>query len=82
MHDRFTAKSTAFLIRVIYHSLELATTQDKSIGKEAVSEVKIGDLVLRDMGYFSLSEFTVIEDLGAWWLTRLPLTTGVILENG
>ena len=28
MHDRFTAKSTAFLIGVICHSLELATTQD------------------------------------------------------
>jgi hypothetical protein len=36
------------------------------------------NLVLRDMGYFSLSEFTAIELLGAWWLTRLPLTTGAM----
>ena len=40
------------------------------------------DLVPRDMGYFSLGEFTAIEACGAWWLTRLPLTTGVRLENG
>jgi hypothetical protein len=45
-------------------------------------EVGPGDLLLRDMGYFSLNEFGEIEVLGAWWLTRLPLTTGVLLENG
>jgi len=30
----------------------------------------------------SLSEFTAIEQLEAWWLTRLPLTTGVMLADG
>jgi len=123
MHDRFTDKSTAFLLsvlsdlmkqrydptrpvlahgnhhgatagvkidfsydllsgEVISHVLEQATTQDKVIGKELLIAVKKGDLVLRDMGYFILSEFTAIEELGASWLTRLPLTTGVFLENG
>lgn len=67
---------------VISHSLHLATEQDKTIGKELIDEIRQGDLVLRDMGYFSLSEFTAIEACGAWWLTRLPLTTGVMLENG
>ncbi len=38
--------------------------------------------VLRDMGYFSLSEFNAIELLEAWWLTRLPLITGVMLTDG
>lgn len=65
----------------ISHTLELATTQDKTIGKELLVEVQKGDLVLRDMGYFSLAEFTAIERLGAKWLTRLPLTTGVMLEK-
>lgn len=67
---------------VISHSLQAATTQDKTIGGELVAEIRAGDLVLRDMGYFSLGEFTAIEACGAWWLTRLPLTTGVLLENG
>jgi len=67
---------------IISHILEQATTQDKSIGKEVIVEVKTGDLVLRDMGYFSLHEFSAIEEQNAWWLTRLPLTTNVLLENG
>ena len=67
---------------IISHSLHSATEQDKTIGKEFLVEVRYGDLVLRDMGYFCLSEFTAIEQRGAWWLTRLPLTTGVKLEDG
>lgn len=67
---------------VLSHSLHLATTQDKTIGKDLTGEISPGDLVLRDMGYFMLDEFTMIEGLGAWWLTRLPLTTGVELGNG
>lgn len=67
---------------IVSHSLYGATEQDKTIGKEFVVEVRYGDLVLRDMGYFCLSEFTAIEQRGAWWLTRLPLTTGVKLEDG
>lgn len=66
---------------VISHILEQATTQDKIIGKEVIGEIKIGDPVLRDMGYFILDEFTAIEERGAWWLTRLPLTTNVFLEK-
>jgi len=67
---------------VITHSLEPATQQDKLIGKETLLEVEAGDLVLRDMGYFIIEEFSVIEELNAWWLTRLPLTTDVSLESG
>ena len=67
---------------IVSHSLQAATEQDKSIGKEFVIEVRRGDLVLRDMGYFSLNEFTKIEQREAWWLTRLPLTTGVLLADG
>ncbi len=50
---------------IVSHSLQAATEQYKSIGKEFVIEVRRGDLVLRDMGYFSLSEFTAIERLEA-----------------
>jgi hypothetical protein len=39
------------------HSLHAATDQDKSIGKDLLAHVQPGDLVLRDMGYFSLGEF-------------------------
>ena len=55
---------------IVSHSLQAATEQDKSIGKEFVIEVRRSDLVLRDMGYFNLNEFNEIERREAWWLTR------------
>jgi hypothetical protein len=58
---------------VVSHTLESATEQDKTIGKVLVAMVRENDLVLRDMGYFSLAEFVEIERRGAWWLTRVPL---------
>ena len=66
---------------VLSHTLEGSTTQDKCIGKETITNLTKGTLVLRDMGYFSLSEFDQIENQEAFWLTRLPLTTGVNLNN-
>jgi len=67
---------------VAAYSLQSATEQDKTIGKEFVVIVQENDLVLRDMGYFSLAEFVEIERLGAYWLTRLPLTLGIRCESG
>lgn len=67
---------------MITHSLQAATTSDKITGQDLVARIQAGDLVLRDMGYFCLGEFAAIEACGAWWLTRLPLTVGVSLENG
>ena len=67
---------------VASHSLEAATEQDKTIGKELVAMVRENDLMLRDMGYFSLAEFGEIERRGAWWLTRVPLTLGLRCECG
>ena len=67
---------------IVSHTLQAATEQDKTIGKDFVAEVRAGDLVLRDMGYFSLAEFDEIERRGAFWLTRLPLTTHVVLRKG
>lgn len=52
---------------VCSHSLHSATEQDKTIGKEFVAMVRESDLVLRDMGYFALSEFVemnVVEPIG------------------
>ena len=66
---------------ILSHSLHLATEQDKDIGKDLIARLLPGDLVLRDMGYFSLKEFTLVEVAGAWWLTRLPLNVGVFLKG-
>jgi hypothetical protein len=51
----------------------LATTQDREIGKSVVDKLCANDLLIRDMGYFSLGEFSLIEERGAFWLSRLPI---------
>lgn len=66
----------------ITHTLESALEQDKTIGKETLAMLRPRDLIVRDMGYFILSEFDYIEQNQAFWLSRLPLTTSVTLLNG
>ena len=44
--------------QVIDASLHLATEQDKEIGKQTLLQVRSNDLVLRDMGYFIINEFS------------------------
>lgn len=66
---------------VISHSLEGATRQDRVIGKEALTQLLPGDLVLRDMGFFVLSEFSYIEEQGAYWQSRVPLNVDLTLED-
>jgi len=58
-----------------------ATEQDRVIGKETLTLARKGDLVLRDMGYFDLAEFAYLEGIGACWLTRMPLTTNLVVRN-
>jgi hypothetical protein len=58
----------------ILEALHLATEQDRELGKDLVDLVKPFDLILRDMGYFSLGEFSRIESLDAFWLSRLPVS--------
>jgi hypothetical protein len=67
---------------IISLSLQAATTQDKTIGRELVAEIRRGDLVATRHGLLSHGEFTGIVPCRAWWRTRLPLTTGVLLVNG
>ena len=57
---------------VISTTLHRATDQDRELGKDLVDQAKEGDLFLRDMGYFSLGEFALLEARGAHWLSRLP----------
>jgi hypothetical protein len=52
--------------------LYTATTQDRTIGYELLEQIKPNDLILRDMGYFSLEVFASIEAKKAYWLSRLP----------
>lgn len=55
-----------------------ATEQDRVIGKESLMHARSGDLILRDMGYFDLSEFAHLESIKAYWFTRMPLTVNLV----
>lgn len=63
-------------------ALHGGTEQDKEIGKDLVDEVKKRDLVMRDMGYFIIKEFALIEQKGAFWLSRVPANVIVTTESG
>lgn len=67
---------------IIHNQLHPGTERDKTIGIDLLDQVRPGDLVLRDMGYFGIANFRVIELLGAFWLSRLPLTVDAVEENG
>lgn len=54
-------------------TLHLATQHDREIGKNLVDRIEKNDLILRDMGYFILSEFARIEQCNAFWISRVPI---------
>ena len=66
----------------ISHTIEKATEQDKTIGKQAVTLAKKGDLYLRDMGYFILQSFRDLESVDAHWLSRLPMNCNAYTQQG
>jgi hypothetical protein len=67
---------------IVAHTLEEARRQAISIGEACLANVKPGDLVVRDMGYFSSAQFDDIESIGADWLSRLPLKVQVEMDSG
>ena len=67
---------------IVHNELHTATEQDKTIGVGLLDDVRRDDLVLRDMGYFGVKNFSAIEKLGAFWLSRLPLNVDVLTPAG
>jgi hypothetical protein len=61
----------------VLQTLHLATEQDRELGKDLVDLVEEGDMVLRDMGYFSVKEFERIAERGAYWLSRVPVSVKI-----
>jgi hypothetical protein len=68
--------------QAVAESIHCATAQDKSLGKDIVNLAKKGDLFLRDMGYFILSEFALIEKKQASWLSRIPANVLIKTPDG
>ena len=67
---------------IIHNQLHLGTGQDKTFGIDLLNRVRPGDLALRDVEYFGIANFRVVELCGAFWLSRLPLTVDAVSEKG
>ena len=55
---------------------------DMSTAFDLIDQIKKGDMLLRDMGYFCLEVFREIAKRGAWFLTRIPEGTVLCNEAG
>lgn len=68
--------------KTLCNSLHCATTQDKTIGVDLLDIIEKDDLILRDMGYFSIETFATIEQKNAYWLSRLPRSVSATTPAG
>ncbi|GHT51791.1 IS4 family transposase [Bacteroidia bacterium] len=55
---------------------------DRSDAVATKSNVEVGDLIIRDLGYHSLDVFQFIADKGAFFLSRHYTPTSVFCKNG
>lgn len=67
---------------IISNELVSGTQQDKTSGWDVLTVILPNDLILRDMGYFSVESFAAIEAQDAYWLSRLPLNVGASSMDG
>jgi hypothetical protein len=56
-------------------------TPDASLSKDIFSFAEEGDLVIRDMGYFNLSHFTLFNKKNIWFISRLKSDVYVYLNK-
>lgn len=57
------------------------TYPDQKIGAEVMNHIEEGDLIIRDLGYFDLSELESMEYKQAYYLSRLFKATKVYLSS-
>lgn len=70
IYDMITGKALS-------QKLAGGTVQDKILGLRILDFVRKGDLILRDMGYFSIEVFEAIRSKYGHWLSRLPANVNV-----
>lgn len=63
--------------RFVSFSLSAFTRNDQAAAKDILALVRIGDLILRDLGYFVLKSFEGIADAGAFFLSRIRLDVNI-----
>jgi len=66
-----------------FKSIELQTARgnDISYNPNIVKNLSAGDLVIYDLGYYSMATFKEIKQKGAYFLSRLKTNTSIYREN-
>jgi hypothetical protein len=54
---------------------------DKTYGSVCLQTVQAGDLCIRDLGYFDLTDFHQMDERGAYYISRLKLNTRIYQKN-
>ncbi len=52
-------------------SVENAKISDKAFADKAMDNIQSGELILRDLGYYSINSYTSIEQRQAFYVSRL-----------
>lgn len=59
----------------LQNSVHPETKSDKDAARDRMDSLKSGDLLLRDLGYYSASLIKKIEKMGAFYISRVPSQT-------
>jgi hypothetical protein len=62
--------------------LHAARESDQSLAFETADRCRKGDLIVRDMGYFSIESLRQIGIRNAFWISRIPASTSLRSESG
>jgi hypothetical protein len=54
---------------------------DKTYGSVCLQTVQAGDLCIRDLGYFDLTDFQQMDERGAYYISRLKVNTCIYQKN-
>ncbi len=62
--------------------LHAARDSDQSLAFETADRCRKGDLIVRDMGFFSIESLRLIGSRKAFWISRMPASTSLRSESG
>ncbi len=67
---------------ILYMSINKGSANDHEEHSQACAKIEAGDLIIRDLGYFSREVFRAFMDGGAYFLSRLESQSIVVVDKG
>ena len=62
-------------------SVENAKLSDKAFGDKQMDNIKAGELIIRDLGYYSINSYAPIEDRQAYYISRLKPQISIFIKD-